>query len=338
MIQKHWQYQKLQKKCLVAQEGQDFRTDDRERRRWSKYPIERHASTVYTKSLFYRFSNEFEKIAEYDVEPKGEFQYLLVPNNTKVYGYGKRSYLVTTIADESSFYCECSKYDRDDILCCHVMKVLTRLGVKIIPEQYIMKRWTLKAVESSDNSTANTHVKADFIARGMPLNNKKTVWFTNQSTSFAVLAADGCLSSERYNIMQHHIKQMRSAINEIKKRKKASRQKEINRQATVSAAEAQAGPSNIDGAAAKSTGCLIGTTPTGAGVDGGIAVSIPAATSTHVGNPPRSKVKGRKKEKRLKKGMNAEPKRKNKCRICKKEGHTAPRCPDRKEEGVVSVQ
>jgi len=30
-----------------------------------------------------------------------------------------------------------------------------------------------------------------------------------------------------------------------------------------------------------------------------------------VGNPPRSKVKGRKKEKRLKKGMNAEAKRKH---------------------------
>ncbi|CAL5078668.1 unnamed protein product [Urochloa decumbens] len=330
------QYQKLQEKCLVAEEGQDFRTDDRERRRWSKYPIERHASTVYTKNLFYRFSNEFEKIAEYDVEPKGEFQYLLVPNNTKVYGYGKRSYLVTAIADESSFYCECSKYDRDGILCCHVMKVLTRLGVKTIPEQYIMKRWTLKAVESSDNSTANIHMKTDFIARGMPLNNKKTLWFTNLSTSFAELAADGCLSSERYNIMQDHIKQMRSAINEIKKRKKASRQKEINRPPAASAAQAQAGPSCVDGAAAESVGCLFATAPTAG--DCGIPVSVPAAISTPVGNPPRSKVKGRKKEKRLKKGMNVEPKRKNKCRICKKEGHTAPRCPDREGEGVSSVQ
>ncbi|CAL5064925.1 unnamed protein product [Urochloa decumbens] len=286
------QYQKLQEKCLVAEEGQDFRTEDRERR---------------------RFSNEFEKIAEYDVEPKGEFQYLLVPNNTKVYGYGKRSYLVTAIADESSFYCECSKYDRDGILCCHVMKVLTRLGVKTIPEQYIMKRWSLKAVESNDNSTANTHMKADFIAR-----------------------ADGCLSSERYNIMQDHIKQMRSAINEIKKRKRASRQKEINRPPAASGAQAQAGPSCVDGAAAESVGCLFATAPTAG--DGGIPVSVPAAISTPVGNPPRSKVKGRKKEKRLKKGMNAEPKRKNKCRICKKEGHTAPRCPDREGEGVSSVQ
>lgn len=48
-----------------------------------------------------------------------------------------------------------------------------------------------------------------------------------------------------------------------------------------------------------------------------------------VGNPPRSKVKGRKKERRLKKGMNAEAKRKNKCRLCKSTEHNATRCPSK---------
>ncbi|RLM55825.1 hypothetical protein C2845_PM10G05980 [Panicum miliaceum] len=66
------QYQKIQNKCLVAQDGQDFRTDDRERRRWSRYPIERHSSTVYTKNLFYRFLKEIKKTAEYDVKPEVE--------------------------------------------------------------------------------------------------------------------------------------------------------------------------------------------------------------------------------------------------------------------------
>jgi hypothetical protein len=67
------QYQKIQEKCLVAQDGQDFRTDENERRRWSRHPLEKHASTVYTKNMFYRFSKEFEKTAEYDVKPVGQF-------------------------------------------------------------------------------------------------------------------------------------------------------------------------------------------------------------------------------------------------------------------------
>ncbi|CAN6234665.1 unnamed protein product [Urochloa humidicola] len=320
------QYQKIQEKCLVAEEGQEFKTDDRERRRWSKYPIERHAASVYTKNMFYRFSTEFEKTAEYDVKPAGGFQYWLVPNNIKVYGYGKRDYLVTAIEEEESYFCECSKFDRDGILCCHVMKILTRFGVKTIPERYILKRWTQKAVEAAaQNCDGDTHVRADFIARGMSLNNKKTLWFTNLSTSFADLAVEGCVSNEIYTPVQNHIKAMRSEINEIKKRKKASRQKRRNNsvsiptvdQATID--DAQVTPSSADNAATATASV------------GAIIPANDSSMALPVGNPPRSKVKGRKKEKRLKKGINAEAKRKNKCRICKSTEHNAARCP-RKEE------
>jgi len=214
------QYQKIQDKCLVAQDGQDFRTDDKERRRWSRYPIEKHASTVYTKNLFYRFSKEFEKTAEYDVTPEGQFQYLLVPNNNFVYGYGKRTYLVTAVVEEESYYCECSKFDRDGMLCCHIMKILTRLGVKNIPQRYILKRWTQEAIQGGENAEPNAHVPAEFIAHGMPLNTKRTLWFTNLSTAFASLAVEGCVLKETYTVMDNHIKLMQAEIAEIKQRKK----------------------------------------------------------------------------------------------------------------------
>jgi hypothetical protein len=61
---------------------------------------------VYTKNLFYRFSKEFEKTTEYDVKPEGQFQCWLVPNNIFVYGYGKRTYLVTAVEDEESYLIE----------------------------------------------------------------------------------------------------------------------------------------------------------------------------------------------------------------------------------------
>jgi hypothetical protein len=58
------QYQKIQDKILVAEDEEEFKTDDKDRRRWSRFPIERHAATIYTKKLFYIFSKEFEKYAE----------------------------------------------------------------------------------------------------------------------------------------------------------------------------------------------------------------------------------------------------------------------------------
>ena len=180
---------------------------------------------MYTKNLFYRFSKEFEKTAEYDVRPEGQFQYLLEPNNKFVYGYGKRTYIVTAVVEEESYYCECSKFDRDGMLCCHIMKILTRLGVKTIPQRYILKRWTQEAIPENENADPNAHVPADFIARGMPLNNKKTLWFTNLSTAFAGLVVEGCASKETYTIMDGHIKMMRAEIDEIKQRKKNNARK-----------------------------------------------------------------------------------------------------------------
>ncbi|RLN34073.1 hypothetical protein C2845_PM03G31000 [Panicum miliaceum] len=194
------QYQKIQDKFLVAQDGQDFRTDDKDRRRWSRYPIEKHTSAVYTKNLFYRFSKEFEKIAEYDVTPEGRSQYWLVPNNKFVYGYGKRKYLVTVVVEEEN---------------------LDKTGCKNIPQRYILTRWTQEAIPENVNIEPNVHVPADFIARGMPLNSKRTLWFTNISTASADLAVEGCVSKETYTIRDTHIKMMKAEIDVIKQRKKS---------------------------------------------------------------------------------------------------------------------
>ncbi|OQU78842.1 hypothetical protein SORBI_3008G059632 [Sorghum bicolor] len=185
------QYQKIQEKCLVAQDGQDFRTDENERRRWS------------------RFSKEFEKTAEYDVKPVGQFQYWLEPNNSFVFGYGKRNYLVTAIEEDESYCCECSKFDRDGIICCHIMRVMVRMGVKLIPERYILKRWTQQAIASDTNQVQNVNAPVELVACGMPL---------------TTIAVEGCTNDENYAILEKHIKEMRSEFEEIKKRTMANRQ------------------------------------------------------------------------------------------------------------------
>ncbi|CAL5036043.1 unnamed protein product [Urochloa decumbens] len=274
-------------------------------------------------------------VNEYDVKLAGEFQYLLVPNNTTVYGYGKREYLVTAIEGDNSYFCECSKFDRDGILCCHILKIMTRFGVKTIPDRYVLRRWTQKAVEDSEICASNAHLHSNLIARGMPLNNRKTLWFSVLSTSFAELAAEGCLSNERYTIMQRHIKEMRSEISAIKERKKAKKQKMSNTPALDPAiGDAQLTTSGIANAAAATASGDNGVPP---------SIATNAGSMEAVGNPPRSNVKGRKKEKRLKKGMNAEPKRKNKCRLCKLTEHNAARCPMKEDErgldlGSVTAQ
>ncbi|KAJ1267450.1 hypothetical protein BS78_07G056800 [Paspalum vaginatum] len=196
------QYQKIQEKWLVAQDGQDFRTDENERSRWSKYPIEKHAATVYTKNLFYRFSKEFEKTAEYD---------------SLCLWLWKKNYLVTAVEKEESYYCECSKFDRDGIICCHIMKIMTRLGVKAIPDRFVLKRWTQETIPNGENDVMN--VPADLVARDMPISNQKTLRFTNISTAFAELAIEGAHLDETCAVGVKKEKRLMKGMNAKAKRK-----------------------------------------------------------------------------------------------------------------------
>jgi hypothetical protein len=63
----------------------------------------------------------------------------------------------------------------------------------------------------------------ELVACGMPLIGQKTLRFTNASTTFAALAVEGCTSDENYDVLEKHIKEMRSEFEEIKKRKMANR-------------------------------------------------------------------------------------------------------------------
>ncbi|KAG0529419.1 hypothetical protein BDA96_05G096800 [Sorghum bicolor] len=175
-------------------------------------------------ALLKKFSKEFEKTAEYDVKPVGQFQYWLEPNNSFVFGYGKRNYLVTAIEEDESYCCECSKFDRDGIICCHIMRVMVRMGVKLIPERYILKRWTQQAIASDTNQVQNVNAPVGLVARGMPLTSEKTLRLTNATTAFAAIAVEGCTNDENYAILEKHIKEMRSEFEEIKKRMMANRQ------------------------------------------------------------------------------------------------------------------
>jgi hypothetical protein len=174
--------------------------------------------------MFYKFSKEFEKTAEYDVKPEGQFQYWVEPNSKFVYGYGKRNYLVTAIKEEESYSCECSKFDRDGIICCHIMRVMVKIGVKLIPERYILKRWTQQAIASDADQVQSVLAPVELVARGMPLNSEKTLRLTNASTTLAALAAEGCTCDENYAVLEKHIKEIQSEFGEIKKRKMANRQ------------------------------------------------------------------------------------------------------------------
>ncbi|XP_066323231.1 uncharacterized protein [Miscanthus floridulus] len=166
-----------------------------------------------------------------------QFQYWVEPNNSFVYGYGKRNYLVTTIEEEESY---------------------------------------------------------------------------------RSLAVEGCTSDENYAILEKHIKQMRSEFEEMKKRKMANRQ-------NIGAIEGGTTEGAQDpGATEHWSRCLYSYWT--------FTVNYRCSGWSKLikcREPPKSKAKGRRKEKAHKKGMNSQATRKNRCSVCRSYDHNAQRCPDK---------
>ncbi|XP_010229983.1 protein FAR1-RELATED SEQUENCE 5-like [Brachypodium distachyon] len=145
-IRRTWQYEKIQVKILVKEGGNDYRTDHLTQATWSSYPIEKQAFATYIRDIYVKFRDEFMLTGRYNVRPQQSDLYRLEPNMTYCQFYGSRSYLVLPRVGDEEYSCECGKMKRDGLLCCHILKVFTHLGIDEILGRYIMRRWTQNAV------------------------------------------------------------------------------------------------------------------------------------------------------------------------------------------------
>jgi len=56
-----------------------------------------------------------------------------------------RNYFVKASIEQGEYYCQCCKFERDDIVCCHILKVMDMNAVTRMPLHFIRRRWTWDA-------------------------------------------------------------------------------------------------------------------------------------------------------------------------------------------------
>ncbi|KAM0886534.1 hypothetical protein ACQ4PT_029636 [Festuca glaucescens] len=171
-------------------------------------------STLYAnraKDIYLRFRNEFELIGRYNVLPFGCNFYKLEPNRGWCAKYGTRTYLVTANKEEGMYYCECSKMDRDGILCCHILKIFTHLGVDEIPERYILKRWTQGAL--SGYVPAAVAKQPDV----MPPESQVQLRHANLNMGFTKLARIASRTDAATAIVNKHLRAAATEISHLNK-------------------------------------------------------------------------------------------------------------------------
>ncbi|XP_044405522.1 formin-like protein 13 [Triticum aestivum] len=95
--------------------------------------------------------------------------------------------------------------DKDGILCCHILKVFTHVGVDVIPERYLLRRWTPTAVPSAPETGYEQPDE-------MPPQSKKRIRERNMIYDFRKLAKFASGSDLAQAIVYKH---MRAALMHI---------------------------------------------------------------------------------------------------------------------------
>ncbi|XP_034604200.1 protein FAR1-RELATED SEQUENCE 5 isoform X2 [Setaria viridis] len=140
------QYDIFQKNVISPEDGYGLESTQKKTMYCTRQPIERHAAEVYTMGMFLKFQKELLDASAFNVF---EIESGRVYAVKKTLDYEEAefpgdSFSVEVDLGNNMFNCICSKFERDGMLCCHVLRLLTQFGVNVIPENYIRQRWTKK--------------------------------------------------------------------------------------------------------------------------------------------------------------------------------------------------
>jgi hypothetical protein len=114
--------------------------------------------------------------------------------------YRTRKFLVIVDLSCEDFRCICSKFNKDGILCSHVLKVLIHLNFVQIPEKYFIARW--KPREKKDIRDLRYNVPLEMTGDCSQLR------FNVPSKVCINVASDGSKSNEKYLFVTQEVKKI----------------------------------------------------------------------------------------------------------------------------------
>ncbi|XP_051205894.1 protein FAR1-RELATED SEQUENCE 5-like [Lolium perenne] len=304
------QYLKLQEKINVAEDSVEFLDEDKTFRVWGDYPIEEQALKVYTRPIYLRLRAELCKVTSYNVQLIGGQSYDVLPIKAYVYGYGSRSYQVEANVETETYSCECCKFSRDGLLCCHIFRVMVQLGcINKILEKYILDRWRVQ-----EENIVEEKMDLPKQPVGRKMNNKERQQLRygtlcNDNTRVARMAST---SEKGKAIADKYMLALEKELLEMKASESAKRKK-----------KKQAAPSFDEEPDVENVG------------DDGQGNS---SKFDHVEDPVYIAKQGRPAEKRKKYGLHLKATKVVKCSVCGSIQHTAATCKDKITPGPESKE
>ena len=112
------------------------------------YTIEQQAMELYNRNIFLKFMNQLKLAEKYKYKEIEEGKYFEVwyKSNQIQKRERIRRYIVLTdlTQGKEEFSCICGKFNKDGILCVHILKVIVEEEIREIPGKYFIDRWRKK--------------------------------------------------------------------------------------------------------------------------------------------------------------------------------------------------
>jgi hypothetical protein len=126
----------------------------------------------------------------------------------------------------ATYDCDCCKWNRDGILCCHVLKIFTHIGIDETLAHYIKRRWTQDAVPSVPPPTDQNS------APDLPAESENQVRQVKMTMDFAKLAKKAMTSDEAAAVVARNMKAADAEVTKLnklrRKKLKVARAKEAS--------------------------------------------------------------------------------------------------------------
>ncbi|XP_047063421.1 protein FAR1-RELATED SEQUENCE 5-like [Lolium rigidum] len=120
--------------------------------------------------------------------------------------FRSRKYLVSVNLQAEEFACICCKFEKDGIICAHILRVLIHLNLSELPEKYYISRWRPKDRKyirdkqsiPIDLTTSNKHLRYCVLSR-----------------KFCNIASEGAVTERKYLFLLDEIKRIEDRLDEM---------------------------------------------------------------------------------------------------------------------------
>ncbi|KAM0854471.1 hypothetical protein ACQ4PT_050414 [Festuca glaucescens] len=204
------QYADIQAKIMKAEKKEEADSSLLTAKSWCWHPIEQQMEKLYMKNIHTRFQYEMSYTMSYNIRQVAENTYEVYCITHFVPNYHNSTYHVYADLPNANYKCTSCKFERDGIVCYHILKAMVQLGVCQMPLAYVLRRWTWSAEENLVEELPGQPAV-------MPEESKKKMWLAVTCNEFKGLALCGNETEDGRKIIRNHMKSMKKDLASLKR-------------------------------------------------------------------------------------------------------------------------